>query len=82
MVSSVKLSLTTKSWCPPPHPNLDPRTAPLRSHGSQPRFCESAHLPDHVTSLLASSPCRWQGRALISLLSPHLPPGMRPPPHQ
>ena len=51
MVSSVKLSLTTKSWCLPPHPNLDPRTAPLRSHGSQ---LASVRVP---ISLTMSPPC-------------------------
>lgn len=61
MASSVKLSLTTKSWCPPPHPNPDPHTAPLCPQFSA-HFCESAYLPDHVTSSLASSPQQMAGQ--------------------
>ena len=61
MAFSVKLSLTTKSWCPPPHPHPDPHTAPLRSHSSQ-LASVSAYLPDHVTSSLASSPQQMAGQ--------------------
>ena len=80
MASSVRLSFTTKSWCPPPHTDPDPHTTPLRSHSSQ---LASVRVPISLTMSpprWPPPPSRWQGRALISLLSPHLLPGMWLPP--